>query len=176
MITLHYLGTKHGGFGASVIRYAQRGYSEPARGVTHTEALLGGIASSAIIASSSLVDSFGDGKGGVRTKHGVEINPAHWIVLDLPDTPERNTARAARWFAEHDGEPYDRRGAAGSVGQALVQQSEGEWFCTEAVAASMGFQDPHMMCPAAFFVKLLELGARDITLEFFGIEEAARWD
>jgi hypothetical protein len=176
MITLHYLGTKHGGFGASVIRYAQRGYSEPARGVTHTEALLGGGPGNAIMASSSLVDSLGDGKGGVRTKTGVVLNSAHWLVLDLPDAPERNARASARWFAEHDGEPYDRRGAAGSVGQAIVQQSSDEWFCTEAVAASMGFQDPHMMCPAAFYVKLLEMGARDITLEFFGIAEAARWD
>lgn len=176
MITLHYLGRKHGGLGASTIRWAQRGYSDPAREVTHTEALLRGGPNDAIMASSSLVDSLGDGKGGVRTKHGVVLDPAHWLVLDLPDTSERNASNSARWFAEHDGEPYDRRGAAGSVGQALVQQSEGEWFCTEAVAASMGFRDTHMLCPAAFFTMLLAMGARDITLEFFGIEEAARWD
>lgn len=164
MITLHYIGGNHDGLGTRVIRFAQRHYSQPSRSVTHTEALLGGGPNDAIIGSSSLVDE----PGGVRVKRDVVLNPLHWLVLDLPDTPERNARVAARWFAEHDGAPYDRLGAAGSVGQALFGHRKGGWYCTEAVASAMGFRDPHAYPPAGFYNLLLDMGAVDITERFFG--------
>ena len=172
MLTLHYIGAHKGEsltsrMGDKVIRWAQRFYSDPARTVTHTEALLGGNASSAIIASSSIVDDNGDGKGGVRTKHGVELKPYNWLVLDLPDTPDRNPMQSARWFAEHDGLPYDSLGAPGSVAGPLLGHRGDQWFCSEAVAASMGFKDPHMLPPAAFYTLLIAMGAKDVTAEFF---------
>lgn len=179
MLTLHYIGAHKGDaltarLGDKVIRWAQRGYSLPARHITHTEALIGGDARSAIIASSSIVDDNGDGKGGVRTKHDVALKPWNWLVLDLPDTPTRNAQASARWFAEHDGLPYDGLGAPGSVAGPLLGQREGAWFCSEAVAASMGFADPHMLPPAAFYTMLIAMGARDVTADFFpGVEWAS---
>jgi hypothetical protein len=176
MITLHYIGAHKGGtlsaaLGDKVIRWAQRGYSLPARTVTHTEALLGGSWFAATIASSSIVDDDEDGKGGVRIKPGVRLNPLHWIVLDLPDTLTRNAYESARWFKAHEGQRYDVLGAPGSVAGALLGHGEGRWFCTEAVAASMGFADPHTLCPAAFFNLLKAMGARDVTADFFGVSE-----
>lgn len=164
MITLHYLGTVHGGFGARVIRWAQRGYSEQARSVTHTEMYFGGGPNAATIGSSSLVDD----PSGVRIKRDVVLNPAHWRVLDLPDTTEHNTENAYSWFLDHEGMPYDRRGAQGSVAQAIILQSPDSYFCTEAVAESGGFRDPHMFCPAGFYNFQLDMGAVDITDRFFG--------
>lgn len=177
MLTLHYIGAHKGetwtaALGDRVIRWAQRGYSAPARHVTHTEALLGGVWRAATIASSSLIDDDGSGRGGVRIKSDVRLNPAHWIVLDLPDAPGRTVDKSVRWFIRHGGAGYDTLGAPGSVAGALLGHRPGKWFCTEAVAASMGFQDPHMMCPAAFFLKLIEMGARDVTADFFGNELA----
>lgn len=172
MITLHYIGAHKterltAQLGDKIIRWAQRWYSLPAKDVTHVEALLGGDARSATIASSSIVDDNGDGRGGVRVKTGVALKPHNWIVLDLPDTPARNAQEAARWFAEHDGQPYDRLGAPGSVAGPLLGHVPDHWFCSEAVGASMGFVDTHMLPPAAFYTLLVAMGARDITAEFF---------
>jgi hypothetical protein len=176
MITLHYVGAHKGGtptaaMGDWVIRWAQRGYSLPARTVTHTEVFLGGTWDNATIASSSIIDDDGDGRGGVRIKHGVRLNPAHWIVLDLPDTETRSAFVAARWFKQHDGQPYDVLGAPGSVAGALLGHRLSGWFCSESVACAMGFKDPHMLCPAAFYTLLIAMGARDVTSEFFGVSD-----
>jgi hypothetical protein len=180
MIVLGYIGPeKRGGIfdnlGWRTIRWAQRGYSAPAREVTHTEIMLGGTPGAAIIASSSLTDTQGDGKGGVRTKHGVALKSANWRAMYVPDTQRYNTARSARWFAEHDGFPYDRRGAAGSVGQALVQQEEDEFFCSEACGASMSMADAHMLCPAALWNILPLIGGIDVTVPFFGDGFRPEW-
>jgi hypothetical protein len=180
MIILGYIGPeKRGGLfsnlGWRTIRWAQRGYSEPARDVTHTEMMLGGTPGAAVIASSSMVDDNGDGLGGVRTKHLVALNVANWRVMYLPETERRNTDAAARWFLKHDGFPYDRRGAAGSVGQALVQQEPGEFFCSEACAASMGIPDPHMLCPAALWTLLPLIGGVDVTTLFFSEGFRPEW-
>lgn len=166
MILLGYIGDKReesflARVSASVILWAQRGYSDPARRVTHTELLLGGDAQHASIASASIVD------GGVRVRHGVVLNPKHWLAIDVPDTETRNIPAARTWFALHDGQPYDKRGAAGSVGQALLAHGSGAWFCSEANAAAMGLRDPHMYPPAGLVNLVLELGARDVTAEFF---------
>jgi hypothetical protein len=169
MITLHYIGAHKGDgilatAGDKIIRWAQRGYSTPARHVTHAEALLSGDCNSATIGSSSLFDDNADGITGVRIKSNVKLNANHWIVLDLPDIP---TSMAYEWFQKHQGEPYDCLGSVGSVTSALFQHNRIQWYCNEAVGASMNIKDPHMMCPAAFYTLLMALGAKDITEEFF---------
>lgn len=172
MIVLGYTGPeKRGGLfanlGHKTILWAQRGYSAPARGVSHTEIMLGGTPSDASIGSSSLVDDLGRGQGGVRTKHGVALKAANWRAMYVPDTLERHTTAARIWFAEHDGLPYDPRGAAGSVGQALVQQRDDTFFCSEACAAAMGIPDAHMLNPAALWTILPLIGGVDVTGLFF---------
>lgn len=165
MITLHYVGpakrsvTAKIGHAATV--WGQRRHNPIARQITHTEALLGGTKANATIGSSSIVD------GGVRVRYGVALNPAHWIVLQLPDTTERNTGLARQWFYLHNGEDYDALGAVGSVAPALVPHRPGLWYCTEAVASSYNFTDPHTFCPAGFYTFKLALGAEDITKPFF---------
>lgn len=164
MITLHYIGPAKRGaaawLGHAATVWGQRRHNPVARQITHTEALLGGPWWAAQIGSSSIVD------GGVRVRTA-KLNPAHWLVLQLPDTATRNTGLARQWFFLHKGEDYDALGAVGSVAPALIPHRPGMWYCTEAVAASFGFRDPHIYNPAAFVTLQFELGAVDITKPFF---------
>lgn len=137
--------------GWALTRLAQKG--DYAR-VTHCEAILGGTADSAIIASSSLRD------GGVRVKHGVKLDPASWLIASVPmwDGDE-----AMAWFFEHMNEPYDWRGA-----WALFMPghfSHG-WFCNASVLACAGFKTPKNFSPAQFAAICFSLG-RDVTADFF---------
>lgn len=80
-----------------------------------------------ISASSSWMD------GGVRLKR-IEYNPQHWDFIELPAHLEP----AARvWFEAHKGEPYDLLGNL-RFAFFLVKESPEGWFCSEAMAASLG--------------------------------------
>ena len=165
MIILGYIG-KHKGqglrawLGWALIRAGQIGRTW--RRVTHTEVLIRGAWDNATIASASLVD------GGVRIKT-TKLTPGNWSVFELPDQWGRNTLMSERWFEEHEGEPYDWRGAPGAVLYGLGHRI-GSWFCNEACGASMRQTDPHKMPPAGFIAWLVDLGAVDITDQFFRSE------
>ena len=169
MKVIAYIGNHKGdGFrawlGWAVIRIAQVGRTF--RRVTHTEVLIHGDCNSADIGSATMLDG-----GVVRIKQGVALNPSHWMVLELPDTPDRNTELAAHWFFAHAGEKYDRRGAVGSVLYGLGHR-QNEWFCNEACGAAMGQTDPQLMPPAGFIAWLVDMGAVDITKDFFSGSKA----
>lgn len=160
MIVLGYTGNhKGGGFrrraGRELIRLGQWPYTF--RRVTHTEMLLDGTWDKADIASSSLMD------GGVRIRQDVRLNQAHWIAIDVPSW---DAHQSAAWFFQHMGEPYDARGAIGSVLYGFG--SSAGWFCNEACGASVGLIDPQTMPPAGFIaLALRQPGARLVTAEFF---------
>jgi len=129
------------------------------RQVTHTEMVLDGTWDKADIASSSLMD------GGVRIKLDVKLNPAHWIAIDVPTWDVR---RSSAWFFDHKGQPYDTRGALGSVLYGIGDNPG--WFCNEACGASVGQIDAKAMPPAGFFAYALgQPGAHIVTREFFGL-------
>jgi hypothetical protein len=130
MIVLGYIGDHKGEglrrrAGREIIRLGQIGYTH--RNVTHVEMLLRGTWDNADIASSSLMD------GGVRIKQGVRLNPAHWLAISVPGW---DAAESSGWFFAHDGEPYDSRGAVGSVLYGLGENAG--WFCNEGCGASVG--------------------------------------
>lgn len=160
MIVLGYTHNHKGhGFrrraGRELIRLGQIHHTY--RQVTHTEMVLDGTWDHADIASASLMD------GGVRIKRDVKLNPAHWIAIDVPAWDAR---QASAWFFEHDGEPYDSRGAIGSVLYGIGDDDG--WFCNEACGASVGQIDPQLMPPAGFIAYALgQPGARIVTDEFF---------
>lgn len=160
MIVLGYTHNHKGhGFrrraGRELIRLGQWPYTY--RRVTHTEMLLGGTWDRADIASSSLMD------GGVRIRQGVRLHPERWVAIDVPSWDAR---QSAAWFFEHDGEPYDTRGAIGSVLYGFGDNTG--WFCNEACGASVGQIDPQTMPPAGFIAMALrQPGARLVTSEFF---------
>lgn len=92
---------------------------------------------------------FGDGMaasasnrdGGVRFKR-IQFDPARWDFACV-DACE---VTARRWFIEHEGQPYDALGLFGFVWRPQADNAE-RWFCSEAVAASIGFRDPWRFCP-----------------------------
>jgi len=164
MITLHSIAPPRGGISARAgycaTVFGQRAYGPNLKRITHTELLLGGPWNSASIASSSIVD------GGVRIRHGVRLNLAHWIALERPLPPDHEAA-LGDWFIRNQGKPYDLRGAAGCVMPALVQHNNGAFYCTEAVASAARYEAPHTFCPAAFYLSERALGAIDVTQDFF---------
>lgn len=119
-----------------VIRRVQRG---PHRNVTHVEAIHAEHDDgTTTIASSSLRD------GGVRTKR-VQLNPDHWLIVDVP---QWDVEQSIAWFALHDGLPYDWRGAVATVLPGAGRSNE--WFCNEAVGASIGLRSPETFGPHQF--------------------------
>jgi len=169
MLIAHYIGdhasdTLMVRLGWAATRLVQRGIYKD---VTHCEAILGEQADGAVAIASATLREGGlrkDGTSapdGVRIKHGVRLDPAHWLIADVPIW---SAARAAQWFGLHEGEPYDLRGAWAS---ALPGHQDGyAWFCNEAVAASVGFHSPHSFGPAQWAAITFSIG-RNITSEFF---------
>jgi hypothetical protein len=162
MIVLGYTHNHKGeGFrrraGRELIRLGQIHHTY--RRVTHTEMVLDGAWDRADIASSSLMD------GGVRIKMDVKLNQAHWIAVEVPTWDAR---QASAWFFDHQGQPYDTRGAMGSVLYGIGDDPG--WFCNEACGASIGQIDAKAMPPAGFIAYALgQPGARIVTREFFGL-------
>lgn len=94
------------------------------------------IFSDGMAASSSFAD------GGVRFK-AIEFSPEKWDFIDLPEELE---APARAWFTTHKGEKYDLRG---NIRFALdfMAQDDHKWFCSEALAASLGMAEPWRFGP-----------------------------
>jgi hypothetical protein len=124
--------------------------------VTHCEAILrdygGGLAD---IASSSVRD------GGVRIKSKVPMTHGNWLMTSVPMWLE-DFSRS--WFERYAGAPYDWRGAFATV---MPGHDRGtEFFCSEAVGASVGLVTPQAFTPAQFAAICMSFG-RNVTDEFF---------
>jgi hypothetical protein len=81
-------------------------------------------------ASSSIED------GGVRIKR-MKLDPEHWDIVEI-DAPRYEVQQ---WFIDHKGEGYDFLGLFGFVGPRGIENKK-RWFCSEAIAASLGLTDP----------------------------------
>lgn len=139
--------------GWAVTRFVQKGSF---RRVTHVEAILEEHPDGKVtIGSASLRDE------GVRVKTA-QLDPMHWIIIDVPAW---DVAKSQLWFAEHAGEAYDWRGAFVTWLPATWDR-EDQWFCNEAVGASVGVVDPDIHGPSQFASMALSFG-RDVTKEFF---------
>lgn len=92
---------------------------------------------SAVCGSSSNLD------GGVRRKV-IVLDPARWDVFDIPWA---NQAAALDWFIRHDGEAYDSGGLFGFVWRRGDGDDRSKWWCSESLAAALGFVDPWRICP-----------------------------
>jgi uncharacterized protein YycO len=85
--------------------------------------------------------------GGVRRAE-LELDPADWDVFDLQTTPTQEAAALA-WFAAHEGLPYDVRGLLGFVWRR-EEGDKAKWFCSEAVAAALGWPEAWRFDPNTF--------------------------
>lgn len=71
--------------------------------------------------------------GGVRSKV-IDLDPAKWDLVEV----DGNELAARWWFEIHRGKKYDYLGLFGFVWRT-VRSPNSRWFCSEAVAASLGF-------------------------------------
>lgn len=128
MYAAFYKGTRPGlqGIYSRAVRVIDRGpYS-------HCELVFG----DGLSASASYID------GGVRFKR-IAYDPSHWDFVQLPQYLE---TQARKWFDEHEGEPYDLMGNIRFVLPFLPDSEKGS-FCSEAVAAALGFREPWRFGP-----------------------------
>lgn len=136
-----YIGSHRGDkwhirFISYLIRLAQKGNLG---NVTHVEAILAEHDDGTVtIASSSKRD------GGVRSKR-VKLDPNNWIIVDVP---QWSLDSSIEWFEKHYGDKYDWRGAAATVLPGKGKQNQ--WFCNEAVGASVGLVEPDTFGPHQF--------------------------
>lgn len=93
---------------------------------------------------------------GVRFKR-IEFDPEKWDFVDLPDHLE---PAARDWFAKHEGKPYDLLGNFGFLWRP-IRGEEGAFFCSEAVMAALGAQEPWRFdpCAARSILSLIEVPA-----------------
>lgn len=92
--------------------------------------------------SSSGVD------GGVRAKT-MQLSPEKWDVLPMPWVTEQDVLA---FLQKHQGSGYDYMGAGRFLLPFALRDHPIKWFCTEAVAAIAGFDDPWRFSPADFHV------------------------
>lgn len=99
--------------------------------------------------SASFID------GGVRIKH-IDFKPAHWDWVNLPDELE---ADARAWFERrHRKAKYDLLGQFRFVLPLVtIGNDDKNYWCTEAIAAALGLQEPWRYGPERLFRTLSEL-------------------
>jgi uncharacterized protein YycO len=112
---------------------------------SHAELVVGMDGTKGQCLSSTFLDK------GVRAAT-IDLDDADWVLVDVPTTPEQEAAAVA-WFNEHMGQPYDVRGLFGFV-LRRIPGDKGKWFCSEAVAASLGFDEPWRFDPCTFYAVL----------------------
>ncbi|HEY9460364.1 MAG TPA: hypothetical protein VIR04_06155 [Paralcaligenes sp.] len=114
---------------------------------SHCELVTGYTSDGAAICwSSSWLD------GGVRRK-AIKLNPDHWELVDIPDTPRTRTG-AVTWFMVNSGQPYDLLGLLGFLWRPTRDVLHG-WFCSEAIAAALGIPEPWRFDPNTLRAVLL---------------------
>ena len=144
--------------GWAATRLVQRG---DFRRVTHVEAILEEWPDGCVTIGSATLRKENQGRNGVRVKPGVRLNPANWLMADVP---QWSVERAREWFAQHVGELYDVRGAVGTA-VPLVGHNPRRKFCNWAVGAPF-LRAAHTFGPAQFAAICFTFG-RDVTEEFF---------
>lgn len=80
--------------------------------------------------------------GGVRQKQ-IDLTDGKWIVLDVPNA---DADSAWKWFLAREGKSYDYMGVVRFL-LPFVWQGRDKWFCSEAVAESLGLHDPEGITP-----------------------------
>ena len=100
---------------------------------SHTELVF----SDGVSASSSWLD------GGVRYRL-ITFDPAKWDLIEI----DGDEQAARQWFKDHAGDGFDIVGLFGFVWRRSTQ-NRARWFCSESVAASLGFLEPHRFDPCS---------------------------
>ena len=142
MIVAFYKGTHEGisGLYNVIVRAWDRGI------YSHCEVIF----SDNISASASYID------GGVRFKN-ISYTSDNWDFVDIGNIDEH---AAREWFVKHQGQGYDLRGNLHFV-IGFIGDSKKKWFCSEAVAASLGFKEPWRFTPNTLHATLSTMVDKD---------------
>ena len=97
-----------------------------------------------IVDGKSYSSSFLD--GGVRVKE-IDYDPDHWDIVELPWA---DAACAVDWYQKHMGLGYDVVGLIGFVARR-VEDDRNRYFCSEAVASSLGYEDAWRFDPNTLY-------------------------
>ena len=93
--------------------------------------------------------------GGVREKV-MPLDPAHWELYELHDF---GTLKADAWFRANNGKGYDLLGLIGFAWRPW-RGSRGRYWCSEACASALGFDEPFRFDVATFAAVVRRLGKR----------------
>jgi len=114
---------------------------------SHCELIMARNGTEATCASSSYLD------GGVRTKTMV-LDPDHWDVVEVD-----RSAIPEIWLRVHKGDRYDVLGLLGFVWRRQSGDQR-KWFCSEAVAAMLGFPEPWRFDPMTLWAAVQNGGRK----------------
>jgi hypothetical protein len=100
-----------------------------------------------LVFSNGLSASASARDGGVRFKR-IDFKPEHWDFVELKVDEEQgfDEEYARAFFEEREGLGYDYFGLFGFIWRPGSGVSR-RWFCSEAVAAALGYRDPWRFCP-----------------------------
>lgn len=101
-----------------------------------------------LCASASFMD------GGVRLK-AMDLHPDRWDIVSV----NADASQAREWFYRHQGEGYDVPGLLGFVWRR-AENDQKRWFCSEAVAAALGYADAWRFDPCALYAALTHDASR----------------
>jgi len=94
-----------------------------------------------LVFADGLAASASNRDGGVRFKR-ITFAPDRWDFVPIAG----DEAAARRWFEQHQGAGYDYAGLFGFVWRPGNGKAR-RWFCSEAVAAALGYRDAWRFCP-----------------------------
>jgi hypothetical protein len=97
---------------------------------------------------TSLCGSSSFRDGGVRMKV-IDLDPQHWDILDI-ELSSQDQILVKAWFELHSGQGYDTLGLLGFLFRR-EQGNKSKWFCSEAIAASLGYSEPFRFDPATLY-------------------------
>jgi hypothetical protein len=83
---------------------------------------------------------------GVRGKV-IDLNNGKWDIIDIGDEGQDV---ASKFFKERIGEKYDWNGIIRFL-LPFVKQKRNQYFCSEAVAAALGFKRPEDFSPGKLY-------------------------
>ena len=110
---------------------------------SHCEALIDPLPDGRwLCASSSYLD------GGVRLKV-IELHPDRWALVGVP----ADAGRVRQWFERRAGQGYDVPGLLGFVWRR-TRAAPHRWFCSEAVAAALGYREAWRFDPCTLHAAL----------------------
>jgi hypothetical protein len=87
-------------------------------------------------------------EGGV-VLHKIDYSASDWDIVEI----EGDEANARAWYEAHRGAKFDYLGLIGFVWSRGTNVNQ-RWFCSESVAAALGFDQPYRFDPCSLPVVL----------------------